>query len=202
MRRSAKAAARSVPLPTSDLRRDCICQTLIFHGVEIHQRVHWHSPRGEASDFALLGTTISLVRHDLESRIQHHDRVVRNIFVNNRVGADFHVAPDGYFSEHLRARRDVDVVSQGRHPRLLPLTGQADRDVLRNIAVPSDNDTRCDRDSAKMTDVEPRADRRGTWKLYSPYDFDQAIQDEIDRLKHQLQQRGLRVEPLSESDND
>src|SRR5258708_9851373 len=53
-----------------------------------------------------------------------------------------------------------------------------------------------------MADVEARTDRRRTWKLYSPHDLYEAIQDKIDRLQQQLQQSGLRVQPLPKSEND
>jgi len=88
---------------------------------------------------------ISLVRHNLEPRVQYHDRVIRYVFVDHRVGADFHVVPDGYFSEYARARCEINVVSDRRHPRFLALAGQADREILGNIAIPADDDARGDR---------------------------------------------------------
>src|SRR5438477_8571890 len=53
-----------------------------------------------------------------------------------------------------------------------------------------------------MADVEPRTDRRRARKLYSPHDQHESVQDEIDRVEQQPQQGGLRVHPLTQSEND
>src|SRR5438132_9857312 len=165
------------------------------------REIHRHQ-RPTAQILFSARTMISRVRHYREPRVQYHDRVIRYVFVDHRVGADFHVVPDGYFSEYPRARPEVDVVSDRRHPRPFALPGQADRQVLGNIAIASDDDIRRDRDCAEMADVEPRTDRRGTWKFYSPHDLHEAIQDKIDRMQQQPQRQRLRVQPLAESEND
>src|SRR5947207_14161300 len=102
---------------------------------------------------------ISLVRHNLEPRVQYHDRVIRYVIVDHRVGADFYVVPDGYFSEYPRARPEVDVVSYRRPPRPFALPGQAARQLLGTRAIASDDDIRRDSACARRTDIQPRTQR-------------------------------------------
>src|SRR6185503_483101 len=111
---------------------------------------------------------VAAVGDDLEARVERDHRVVRDVPVDHRVGADAHVVADADRAEYARPRRDVDAVADHRHAAALARAAAPDGDALREAAVAPDARFSGHGDAAEVADIEARADLGGARHLDAP----------------------------------